>query len=123
MGRASPCLVPGCLRRHRCRGFCNGHYQQMRNNKDPRVTPYIEYPVTPISDRFWTKVQKVDGDGCWIWKGTKTRHGYGLIKVGGRRDGEPRRIAPRVCVGAYARPDSGRHVHLPPLRQPALRAT
>ena len=28
-------------------------------------------------DRFWSKVEK--GDGCWIWKGAKLPHGYGLF--------------------------------------------
>lgn len=31
----------------------------------------------PLADRFWKKVNKVDG--CWEWLGAKTAFGYGLI--------------------------------------------
>lgn len=30
-------------------------------------------------DRFWSKVQKADGDGCWVWIAAKNRLGYGLF--------------------------------------------
>jgi hypothetical protein len=32
---------------------------------------------------FWLQVNKSD-DGCWEWKGTRHRQGYGLLTVGGR---------------------------------------
>lgn len=37
----------------------------------------------PIADRFWSKVQKSEDDGCWEWTGNK-RSGYGRISAGGR---------------------------------------
>lgn len=30
-----------------------------------------------IEERFWSKVGKADGDGCWLWIGNKTTKGYG----------------------------------------------
>lgn len=35
----------------------------------------------PLSERFWSLVQK--GDGCWLWLGTFNK-GYGQIQVGGK---------------------------------------
>lgn len=31
----------------------------------------------PLADRFWPKVEK--GDGCWIWKASFLRSGYGAF--------------------------------------------
>lgn len=30
-----------------------------------------------LVERFWSKVKKVDGDGCWLWTGSKDSDGYG----------------------------------------------
>ena len=35
-----------------------------------------------ISLRFWEKVAK--SEGCWLWTATKTRRGYGHVRVGRR---------------------------------------
>lgn len=35
---------------------------------------------TPLSVRFWSKVEKTAG--CWLWTGCKTGAGYGQIRVG-----------------------------------------
>lgn len=41
-----------------------------------------------ISERFWAKVSKPDGDGaCWIWNAALNEHGYGLIARGGKCGG------------------------------------
>jgi hypothetical protein len=34
--------------------------------------------------RFWAKVRKVDGDGCWEWQSSKIRKGYGTFWYGGK---------------------------------------
>lgn len=35
----------------------------------------------PIAERFWERVDKSDEGGCWLWTGTKDRHGYGRLTV------------------------------------------
>lgn len=30
--------------------------------------------------RFWSKVDKSDEDGCWVWTAAKNAHGYGLFR-------------------------------------------
>lgn len=37
----------------------------------------------PLSDRFWSKVEKTEE--CWLWKGAKHKNGYGSIVLDGRR--------------------------------------
>lgn len=37
----------------------------------------------PIVDRFWSRVDKAHGRGCWLWLGHLT-FGYGYIGAGGR---------------------------------------
>lgn len=44
----------------------------------------------PLSDRFWSKVEKHDADDCWPWKGAIDRSGYGQISVDGKTEGAHR---------------------------------
>jgi len=34
--------------------------------------------------RFWAKVEKRAGDGCWLWRGANSGNGYGGVRVGYR---------------------------------------
>jgi len=38
-------------------------------------------PCVPIEIRFWSKIRKEEGDGCWWWTGSNTK-GYGAIGFG-----------------------------------------
>lgn len=40
----------------------------------------------PTEERFWSKVKKAPGDGCWEWTGSGPDTGYGNIHVGGRNE-------------------------------------
>ena len=43
---------------------------------------------TPLTERFWSKVQKSDDpNGCWLWTGAVSTSGYGRISRGGRNGG------------------------------------
>ena len=37
-----------------------------------------------LSSRFWSRVEKRDGDGCWIWQGRLSANGYGAFDFRGR---------------------------------------
>jgi hypothetical protein len=65
------CLVDGCTRRVRGRGWCGTHYERWRK------TGSVELRRRPTSaERFWSFVDAA-GD-CWLWLGTKSR-GYGTF--------------------------------------------
>ena len=43
--------------------------------------------LTPAQQAaFWARVRKADGDGCWVWTGTRRagQYGYGSVRVGDR---------------------------------------
>ncbi len=52
-----------------------------------------------FQDRFWAKVQKPSGDGCWFWTGARNKLGYGLFGVG-RRSELAHRVAYKLVYGA-----------------------
>jgi hypothetical protein len=33
-----------------------------------------------VKERFWGRVETEDPGGCWLWVGTKTRGGYGMLR-------------------------------------------
>lgn len=39
-----------------------------------------KYTPEEAAAAFWAKVEKVD-DSCWLWRGSRDRLGYGVIKV------------------------------------------
>ncbi len=44
-----------------------------------------------LPDRFWSKVDKSQGEGgCWIWKAARTADGYGRFSMSGRAQGAHR---------------------------------
>ena len=57
--------------------------------------------VTPIEERFWAKVKKSDGDGCWEWQGSISSNGYGQISsgVGGNRPFTTHRLSWELHFG------------------------
>jgi hypothetical protein len=38
--------------------------------------------AVPVAERFWDKVRKQDGDGCWEWTANTNNQGYGFIGSG-----------------------------------------
>ena len=54
-----------------------------------------------LADRFWVKVNAHDADNCWLWKGARSRDGYGSIQRGTRKQGSARahRIAWELTFG------------------------
>jgi hypothetical protein len=46
--------------------------------------------MSDFAERFWKKVQK--GPECWLWVGSKHRHGYGVMRIsGGGKTGLPQK--------------------------------
>lgn len=49
-------------------------------------------------DRFWSKVDCSDSDGCWEWTASRQRQGYGQFKLDGRNR-MAHRLAYELAVG------------------------
>lgn len=47
------------------------------------MPPYREKPGA-VERRFWAKVEKLSGDGCWMWTGAKAHFGYGSVRIRGK---------------------------------------
>lgn len=90
------CSVEGCSAQPRARGLCNSHYKRLRRLGD--VRPGQPVQVTKDDDRrFWQFVSKTDG--CWMWAGAITLHGYPRFTM---RSGQVQahRLAYEKVVGA-----------------------
>lgn len=46
-----------------------------------RLSPNGPVPRS-FAERFWSHVNKTDGEGCWLWTGATTVKGYGHISAG-----------------------------------------
>ena len=57
------------------------HRQGSRNMERSRKQPYFR---TPISSRFWDKIDKCCPNDCWEWTMGSTPKGYGQIRDSGR---------------------------------------
>jgi hypothetical protein len=73
-GVTRPCAVEGCDRNGTKRGWCEKHYTRWRKYG---IDPGSPRQTTPMSERFWAKVQRTDD--CWLWTGGTTGLGYGSI--------------------------------------------
>lgn len=55
--------------------------------------------------RFWQRVERVDDDtSCWIWTGTKSSTGYGVVRIGGKLQ-KAHRIAFGLARGFPVQPN------------------
>lgn len=57
-------------------------------------------------ERFWSKVDRIDPDGCWLWRAATMYKGYGVVKLGGRTH-RAHRVAYELSNGALP---EGAHV-------------
>lgn len=39
--------------------------------------------IRPFVERFWIRVDRSNENGCWIWKGDRSKKGYGQLKING----------------------------------------
>ena len=69
----APCLVGGCPREVRSRGYCGAHLERLRKYGTTELPP-----KPSLEDQFWAAVDK--GDGCWLWTGHRNDGGYGQFK-------------------------------------------
>lgn len=83
------CSIDGCGGRMHARTWCGKHYSNwyyrggVLNDALPR-TGRVRRGGVPIGQRFWSKVDFSNPDGCWLWTGAR-RHTYGQVFVNNER--------------------------------------
>lgn len=73
------CIAEGCSNAVRARGLCPKHYGRLLRWGSVEDRPRAS---RPLSERFWSKVEKTDS--CWLWRGAAAGGGYGHLLVDGR---------------------------------------
>jgi hypothetical protein len=73
-GTPNSCSVDACTRNHLAKGYCQLHYNRLRNTgtTDARVRPTTE-------ELFWSKVSKTST--CWLWTAARGEEGHALFHV------------------------------------------
>lgn len=84
------CSIGDCGRPVAARSWCSMHWQRWRRHGDPLIVLGHPGPRTDAAQRFRSKVDDSDPDGCWAWTGGVDRDGYGYFKVARRMWRAPR---------------------------------
>lgn len=53
----------------------------------------MSYARTPVSQRFWPKVDRRGSDECWEWQGARRGRGYGAFGVPGGKNVDAHRMS------------------------------
>lgn len=90
------CQIPDCGRPYHANGYCNSHDHYQRRYGDPLAK--TRKNMTEL-ERFWLRVDKGDGAGCWQWRGNLNPKGYGTFSVN-KRPVQAHRYAYVLLVGS-----------------------
>jgi hypothetical protein len=52
-----------------------------------------------VEERFWGRVRRAKGEGCWLWQGRRDRDGYGSLEAFGLRHARAHRVAWQITNG------------------------
>lgn len=102
MAKEKPiCKVDGCHKRVVARGWCSAHYHRWRTHGDPLMGG----TMFGKPGAFVAAASTATIDDCIIWPFCRNRHGYGEVRIDGRR-----MLAHRaVCIAAYGEPPTPYH--------------
>lgn len=90
------CLVPGCDRPLRARGYCNPHYIRFRTKGDPLAGgPMRGAPIAWLNAHV-----SHDGVGCLLWPFSRMSNGYGNLT----HDGETKLAHRMMCEKVHGNP-------------------
>ena len=115
MKATRPCVLDGCDRPLRARGWCTTHYERWRatgTTDDPG--PRQPQPRVPTAQRLAAFLSE-GANGCMEWTGSRADFGHGQMRVGASMVGT-HRVAWSLANGPIP---EGMFV-CQPLRQPAL---
>lgn len=75
------CEVEGCKRKHLAIGYCNMHYQRVKNGKP--ISDPVFLRSNDISQRAMEWILIDEDSSCWIYQGSLVR-GYAHMRVNGK---------------------------------------
>jgi hypothetical protein len=75
------CVVPGCHRPHKARGYCGAHWQRWRKHGNPLSGGTEKGEARRFLEEV---VQQYEGDECLIWPYARARGGRPEIRIDGR---------------------------------------
>ena len=55
--------------------------------------------IRPVPERFWSKIAKTKGRGCWLWQGHSNNRGYGMFAIHRNRNVLAHRVAWELTHG------------------------
>lgn len=84
--------MDGCEVGRHAQGLCKKHYSRAKNAGELAISKPL-----PLSERFWSKVDK--SEGCWNWTGQRNELGYGLFWLNGKGGNRAHRFAYEDMVG------------------------
>lgn len=101
MAKQSLCLIEGCGKPNKARGFCNLHYQRLLKHGDPLGGG------TSIGEpqRFFEEIAQYNGDECLAWPFAHNKNGYGRMRV----DGKMVYVTRRLCEEVNGPPPTPKH--------------
>ena len=76
------CLINGCERPARARGWCTLHLDRFYRTGDPLGSLRDRWPSA--EERFLGYAVRTDDASCWLWIGAKTPGGYGQFSANGQ---------------------------------------
>jgi hypothetical protein len=79
VGYGLTCSIEGCYREHRSNGYCEAHYKRARKYGSPLSGKTYKGQLPKWIDEN----AHYASDECLIWPYSKSKQGYGQIKVGG----------------------------------------
>lgn len=75
------CQEDGCGDKVFARCWCVKHYTRWRKYGDPHAVRQQQNHGLTLNERLDARTRK--GPGCWEWTGSRTKAGYGQLRVGG----------------------------------------
>ena len=79
------CIVDGCDRQSKAKGYCNTHYERIRKNGTLDLTRIPD--TRPIHERIMDCIEMLPESGCWLFVGPGGE--YGQILVYGEKAPRP----------------------------------
>jgi hypothetical protein len=82
------CSIENCENKYHAKGFCQKHYDNNKNHGDPLAGKYSQSKAG--TKEYISENSEIDINGCWLWKRSKIKKGYGMSGLKGKLIGAHR---------------------------------